>query len=118
MNALAAWLQAQLQFQGVQVLSKTEPARNVIWADREVMQPALEAVIVNHLLSFTPVVLDGDYILPSLAAKTHFGDIPNAGLNRVRVSGETVEVLDWADVRHLADLPEQPVYDQTKLVVR
>ena len=39
-NALAAWLQAQLQFQGVQVLSKTEPARNVIWADREVMQPA------------------------------------------------------------------------------
>lgn len=45
----------------------------------EVMQPALEAVIVNHLLSFTPVVLDGDFILPSLAAKTHFGDIPNAG---------------------------------------
>ena len=45
-------------------------------------------------------------------------DIPNAGLNRVRVSGEAVEVLDWADVRHLADLPEQPVYDQTKLVVR
>jgi len=34
------------------------------------------------------------------------------------VSGEAVEVLDWADVRHLADLPEQPVYDQTKLVVR
>ena len=45
-------------------------------------------------------------------------DIPNAGLNRVRVSGEAVEVLDWADVRHLADLPEQPLYDQTKLVVR
>jgi len=45
-------------------------------------------------------------------------DIPNAGFNRVRVQGDAVEVLDWADVRHLADLPEQPVYDQTKLVVR
>jgi len=45
-------------------------------------------------------------------------DIPNAGLNRVRVDGDVVEVLDWADVRHLADLPAQPVYDQTKLLVR
>ncbi len=45
-------------------------------------------------------------------------DIPNAGLNRVRVQGDVVEVLDWADVRHLADLPAQPVYDQAKLVVR
>ena len=45
-------------------------------------------------------------------------DIPNAGLNRVRVQGDAVEVLDWADVRHLADLPAQPVYDQKKLVVR
>ena len=45
-------------------------------------------------------------------------DIPNAALNRVRVNGDAVEVLDWADVRHLADLPEQPVYDQKKLLVR
>ena len=45
-------------------------------------------------------------------------DIPNAGLNRVRVDGDAVEVLDWADVRHLADMPAQPVYDQKKLVVR
>lgn len=45
-------------------------------------------------------------------------DIPNAGFNRVRVDAATVEVLDWADVRHLADLPAQPVYDQKKLLVR
>lgn len=45
-------------------------------------------------------------------------DIPNAGLNRVRVDGDAVEVLDWADVRHLADLPAQPVYDQKRLLVR
>lgn len=45
-------------------------------------------------------------------------DIPNAGLNRVRIDGDVVDVLDWADVRHLANLPEQPVYDQKKLLVR
>lgn len=45
-------------------------------------------------------------------------DIPNAGLNRVRIDGDAVEVLDWADVRHLTDLPAQPVYDQAKLLVR
>jgi probable phosphoglycerate mutase len=42
-------------------------------------------------------------------------DIPNAGLNRVRLRGERVEILQWADTGHLADLPAQPVYDQTKL---
>ena len=45
-------------------------------------------------------------------------DIPNAGFNRVGVDGDAVEVLDLGDVRHRADLPEQPVYDQAKLVVR
>lgn len=42
-------------------------------------------------------------------------DIPNAGYNRVRLSADAVEILDWADTRHLVDLPAQPVYDQTKL---
>ena len=42
-------------------------------------------------------------------------DIPNAGLNRVRIQGEVIEILDWADARHLADMPAQPVYDQSKL---
>jgi len=41
-------------------------------------------------------------------------EIPNAGLNRVRVQGERIDILDWADVQHLADLPPQPVYDQRK----
>ena len=44
-------------------------------------------------------------------------DIPNAGYNRVRLSADTVEILDWADTRHLVDLPAQPVYDQTKLAI-
>lgn len=41
-------------------------------------------------------------------------DIPNAGLNRIRVRDGAIDVLDWADTRHLADLPPQPVYDQRK----
>ncbi len=42
-------------------------------------------------------------------------EIPNAGLNRVRIEGEAIEILTWADTRHLADMPAQPVYDQSKL---
>lgn len=42
-------------------------------------------------------------------------EIPNAGLNRVRLSGEAIEIVQWADTAHLADLPPQPVYDQTRL---
>lgn len=44
------------------------------------------------------------------------GDIPNAGFNRVRVHAGGIEILAWAQVQHLADLPPQPVYDQRKLV--
>lgn len=42
-------------------------------------------------------------------------EIPNAGLNRVRFEGDAIHILDWADTRHLADLPPQPVYDQAKV---
>jgi probable phosphoglycerate mutase len=41
-------------------------------------------------------------------------EIPNAGLNRVRVREGGLDILAWADTRHLADLPPQPVYDQKK----
>jgi 2,3-bisphosphoglycerate-dependent phosphoglycerate mutase len=43
-------------------------------------------------------------------------DIPNAGLNRVRVHEGGIDILTWADVKHLEDLPPQPVYDQLKLL--
>lgn len=43
-------------------------------------------------------------------------DIPNAGINRVRMRDGGVDILAWADTAHLADLPAQPVYDQKKLV--
>lgn len=43
--------------------------------------------------------------------------IPNAGYNRVRVSQGGIAILAWAEVGHLADLPEQPLYDQSKYAV-
>lgn len=42
-------------------------------------------------------------------------DIPNAGLNRVRIQGDVIDILSWADTQHLADMPPQPVYDQSRL---
>jgi len=43
-------------------------------------------------------------------------EIPNAGFNRVRIGQDgTIDILHWADTRHLADLPPQPVYDQQKV---
>jgi probable phosphoglycerate mutase len=42
-------------------------------------------------------------------------EIPNAGLNRVRVQAESVEILSWADTQHLVDLPAQPHYDPSRL---
>ncbi|MET0311042.1 MAG: histidine phosphatase family protein [Burkholderiaceae bacterium] len=43
-------------------------------------------------------------------------EIPNAAFNRVKMTDEAIEIIDWADTRHLADLPPQPVYDQSALV--
>jgi 2-phosphoglycerate kinase len=48
----------------------------------QVMMPALEAVVENHLESATPLILEGDFIHPALAARDAFGREPNAG--RVR----------------------------------
>jgi probable phosphoglycerate mutase len=39
-------------------------------------------------------------------------EIPNAGVNRVRVREGGIDILAWADTAHLAGLPDQPVYDQ------
>jgi hypothetical protein len=46
------------------------------------MAPALAAVVANHLETQTPIVLEGDFILPALAAQTDFVGIPNNGAVR------------------------------------
>lgn len=48
----------------------------------EHLSPAFETVIANHLESNVPLVLEGDYLLPALAAQASFNGIANAG--RVR----------------------------------
>ncbi|RZL89460.1 MAG: histidine phosphatase family protein [Variovorax sp.] len=49
-------------------------------------------------------------------------EIPNAGFNRIRIADgakpEQIEIVDWADTRHLADLPAQPTYDQRRHLKR
>ncbi len=49
-------------------------------------------------------------------------DIPNAGFNRIRIADAAtpsrIDILDWADTRHLDDLPAQPTYDQTRHLPR
>ena len=40
-------------------------------------------------------------------------DIPNAGLNRVRVEAGRFHIEHWGDVQHLAGMPPQPVYRTT-----
>lgn len=48
----------------------------------DALTPGLEAVIANHLETATPVVLEGDFILPALAAQASFSGQANGG--RVR----------------------------------
>jgi 2,3-bisphosphoglycerate-dependent phosphoglycerate mutase len=47
-------------------------------------------------------------------------EIPNAGFNRIRIADAAtpshIDILEWADTRHLDDLPAQPTYDQTRHV--
>lgn len=46
------------------------------------LEPALEAVIANHLACGPPLIIEGDFIHPSFAARTRFGDQDSNG--RVR----------------------------------
>jgi len=39
-DEMAAWLQGELKFEGLQVRTKAEPPRKVTWGERELMQPA------------------------------------------------------------------------------
>ena len=43
-------------------------------------------------------------------------DIPNAGLNQVAWREGGLHIQLWADAAHLADLPDQPVYSQKRLL--
>jgi 2-phosphoglycerate kinase len=45
----------------------------------ESLAPALAAVVANHLETDTPVIIEGDYLVPSFAARDSFGRLPAIG---------------------------------------
>jgi len=45
----------------------------------EALTPALAAVVANHLATDTPVIIEGDYLLPGFAARDGFGGLPANG---------------------------------------
>lgn len=45
----------------------------------DALGPALDAVVANHLESDTPVIVEGDYLLPSFVARASFRGIPANG---------------------------------------
>jgi 2-phosphoglycerate kinase len=55
-----------------------------------VMAPAIELVIANHLESRAPIVLEGGFLLPELAAQAVFRGKPNEG----RVRGLFIDESD------------------------
>lgn len=76
--------------------SQEDQLSHFIRVSQEVYSPALEAVIANHLESHTPVILEGDFILPALAVLQSYGKIEAAG----RVHGLFVYEEDEAQISH------------------
>ena len=86
---------------------------------------ALRALAQKHPRQTLVVVTHGgvlDMVYRSARALPLSGprqsQIPNAGLSRVRIQGDSIDIITWADTQHLADLPAQPVYDQTRLAAK
>ena len=83
---------------------------------------AVRALALMHVQKTVVVVTHGgvlDMIYRTALALPLSGprqsEIPNAGLNRVRIEGDGIEIMHWADTRHLANMPPQPVYDKSKV---
>ena len=84
---------------------------------------AVQRVVAKHRKQRVVVVTHGGVLDMIYRTARSLGlngprqsEIPNAGFNRIRVGDNGIDILDWADTRHLADLPPQPVYDQQKLL--
>ncbi|MFT6591708.1 MAG: putative phosphoglycerate mutase [Rhodoferax sp.] len=80
---------------------------------------AVQTLVRAHPLQTLVVVTHGgvlDMIYRSARGMPLSGprqsEIPNAGLSRVRITGERMDILSWADTQHLSDMPPQPRYDQ------
>jgi 2-phosphoglycerate kinase len=71
------------------------------------MARALEPVIANHLIEGTPLVLEGDFLLPALAAQTAFDGVPANG--RVRAVFVTEEETQIAANYRARENKDQPI---------
>lgn len=84
----------------------------------EVMSKVLELVIANHLKTQTPVVLEGDFIVPSLATRSTYGGEAAGGRVRAIFISEQHEgqILDNYQRREGTRQPERArasaVFDQ------
>ena len=84
---------------------------------------ALRALAATHVGRTLLVVTHGgvlDMVFRTARALSLDGprlaEIPNAGFNRIRVAADGgIDLVVWADTSHLEGLPQQPVYDQTRL---
>jgi probable phosphoglycerate mutase len=114
-DAWAEWIKFQIDYAFEGGESTRQFHARVMTAVRELAQAHAQQtlVVVTH-----GGVLDMIYrtarALPLSGPRQ--SEIPNAGLNRVRIQGDAIEILAWADTQHLVNMPAQPVYDQTRLV--
>jgi 2-phosphoglycerate kinase len=65
-----------------------------------VLLPALAAVIVNHAETHTPVVLEGDFILPAVVTHPVIAPLYQAGLVRAAVVHESEEAQSLTNFLH------------------
>jgi probable phosphoglycerate mutase len=113
-DAWAGWLRFDEDF----AMPEGESTREF---HARVMQ-AVQRVVAKHPQQTVVVVTHGGVLDMIYRTARSLGlngprqsDIPNAGFNRIRVREGGIDILAWADIRHLGDLPPQPVYDQKKL---
>lgn len=84
------------------------PPAIVEWliAEAEALGPAIEAVVANHLETGMSVVIEGDYLVPALAARASFGRESASGRVRAVFLDEPEE--DQLVHNFSAREPDQP----------
>jgi 2-phosphoglycerate kinase len=60
----------------------------------EALIPAVDAIVGNHLETDTPVIIEGDYLLPALATRDSFAGVPAKG----RVAAVVLHEPDEAQI--------------------
>jgi len=89
----------------------------------------LAALVAEHTGKTLVVVTHGgvlDMVYRTARALSLDGprqsDIPNGGLNHVRVMVDDAthrfDIVQWADIAHLTDMPPQPKYDQKRVAAK